>query len=45
MLYVIIVKQEYQDYHDYCFALFLLKIDYKYVKLFLNVFKNGEKLQ
>ena len=33
-LYVIIVKQEYHDYRNYCFhSLFLLKTGYKHVKL------------
>ena len=44
-LYAIIVKQKYQDYHDYhdyCFHSIFMKSDYKHVKLFLNVCKNGK---
>ena len=33
-----------KEYHNYCFTLFLLKTDYKHVKLFLNACKNAKNV-
>ena len=42
ILRLIIVKQEYHNYRDYSSILYLLKTDYRCIKLFSNLCKNGK---